>query len=256
MTLVSYDVGSWFAGQALDGTLLLAVPVALVAGLVSFLSPCVVPLVPGYLSYATGLSGADLADARRGRMLAGSLLFVAGFTAVFVSYGTLFGAVGLWLQTYDQQLTYVLGGLTIVLGLVFMGAVPFLQRDVRIHSVPRVGVAAAPLLGALFAIGWAPCLGPTLSAVLALSFSEGSAGRGAFLTAVYCFGLGLPFVLVALGYRRMMGRLAWLRRHQRAITVAGGAMLVATGVLLVTGVWFELIDTVRGLFPDDFTTAV
>lgn len=256
MSVVPLDVGSWFAGQALDGTLLLAVPVALLAGLVSFVSPCVVPLVPGYLSYATGLSGADLGDAKRGRMLAGSLLFVLGFTAVFVSYGTLFGAVGLWLQTYDRQITYVLGAVTIVLGLVFMGAVPFLQRDVRVHGAPRVGVAAAPFLGVLFGIGWTPCLGPTLSAVLFLSLNEGSAGRGALLTAVYCLGLGLPFVLAALGYRRMMGRLRWLRRHQRAISVAGGVMLVATGVLLVTGLWFEVIDAVRGLFPDDFTTAV
>ena len=139
------DIGTWFRDTALSGSLTLAIPVALVAGLVSFFSPCVVPLLPGYLSYATGLSGADLADARRGRMLTGSFLFVLGFSFVFVSFGALIGGVGEWLFTYERQITIVLGCLTIVLGLVFLGVVPWMQRDYRIHQVPAVGLAAAPL---------------------------------------------------------------------------------------------------------------
>ena len=138
------DLGDWFAGQALDGSLVLAIPIALVAGLVSFFSPCVVPLLPGYLSYATGLSGADLADARRGRMLTGSFLFVLGFSFVFVSFGALIGGVGEWLFTYERQITIVLGCLTIVLGLVFLGVVPWMQRDYRIHQVPAVGWPPRP----------------------------------------------------------------------------------------------------------------
>ena len=171
------DLGDWFADQAHSGSLLLAIPVAMVAGLVSFFSPCVVPLLPGYLSYATGLSGADLADARRGRMLTGSLLFVLGFSFVFVSFGALIGQVGEWLFTYQRTLTIVLGILTILLGLVFLGVVPWMQRDWRIHQVPAVGLAAAPLLGVLFGLGWAPCIGPTLSAVLFLSANEATAGQ-------------------------------------------------------------------------------
>ena len=206
---------------------MLAIPIALVAGLVSFFSPCVVPLLPGYLSYATGLSGADLADARRGRMLIGSLLFVLGFSFVFVSFGALIGGVGEWLFTYERQITIVLGCLTIVLGLVFLGVVPWMQRDYRIHQVPAVGLAAAPLLGVLFGLGWAPCIGPTLSAVLFLSGKEASAGRGALLTFVYCLGLGLPFIFAALAYRRMLGTVGWVRRHQQWVTAIGGVMLIA-----------------------------
>ena len=198
--VVALDLGSWFRDTALDGSLLLAVPVAMVAGLVSFFSPCVVPLLPGYLSYATGLSGADLESARRGRMLAGSLLFVLGFTAVFVSYGALFGAAGNWLLEYERQIEIVMGLLIIVLGLAFAGVIPLFQRDLRFHRLPAVGLAAAPLLGALFGIGWTPCIGPTLSAVSTLAFNEGTAGRGALLSACYCLGLGVPFIVVALAF--------------------------------------------------------
>src|SRR5436190_7233796 len=212
------DLGDWFASTAYSGSLLLAVPVAMVAGLVSFFSPCVVPLLPGYLSYATGLSGADLADARRGRMLTGSLLFVLGFSFVFVSYGALIGAVGEWLFRYERPITIALGVLTILLGLVFLGVVPWMQRDWRIHQVPAVGLAAAPLLGILFGLGWAPCIGPTLTAVTALALNEGSAARGALLSFVYCLGLGLPFIIAALAYRRMLGTIGWVRRHQQWVT--------------------------------------
>jgi cytochrome c-type biogenesis protein len=249
--VIALSLGHWFASTAYDGSLLLAVPVALVAGLVSFFSPCVVPLLPGYLSYTTGLSGADLADARKGRMLAGSLLFVLGFSFVFISFGALIGAVGNWLFSYQRQITVVLGALVIVLGLVFIGVVPWMQRDWRIHRVPAVGLAAAPLLGVLFGLGWTPCIGPTLSAVTSLAMNEASAWRGALLSLAYCLGLGLPFVAAALAYRRMLGAIGWVRRHQQWVTVLGGLMLVAVGVLLVTGWWDELVGWLRsGFFPD------
>jgi cytochrome c-type biogenesis protein len=250
------DLGTWFRDTALGGSLVLAVPVALVAGLVSFFSPCVVPLLPGYLSYATGLSGADLADARRGRMLAGSLLFVAGFSLVFVSYGAVMGAVGDWLWTYQRPITIVLGSLTILLGLVFMGVVPWLQRDVRIHRVPAVGLVAAPLLGMLFGIGWTPCIGPTLGAVVTLANQEATAGRGALLSLAYCLGLGVPFIIAALAYRRMLGTIRWVRRHQRWVTAIGGLMLVAVGLLLVTGWWDVLVGSLRDWFFPGFQAGV
>ena len=253
---VVLDLGTWFRDTALDGSLLLAVPVALVAGLVSFFSPCVVPLLPGYLSYTTGLSGADLESARRGRMLAGSLLFVLGFSFVFVSFGALFGAVGEWLITYQDQITLVLGAITILVGIAFLGAVPWLQRDWRVHRVPAVGLAAAPMLGVLFGLGWTPCIGPTLSAITTLAVNEGSAERGALLSFVYCLGLGLPFIVAALAYRRMLGAIGWVRRHQQWITRLGGLMLIAVGVLLVTGWWDVLVGEIRDWFFPGFTAGV
>ncbi len=254
--MIPLDLGNWFATQAYRGSLLLAIPVAMAAGLVSFFSPCVVPLLPGYLSYTTGLSGADLADARRGRMLAGSLLFVLGFSFVFVSYGALIGAVGEWLFTYERQITIVLGILTIMLGLVFLGVVPWMQRDWRIHKVPAVGLAAAPMLGVLFGLGWAPCIGPTLTAVTALALNEGSAGRGALLSFVYCLGLGLPFIFAALAYRHMLGTIRWVRRHQQWVTAFGGLMLIAVGLLLVTGWWDVAVDWIRTWFFPGFEAGV
>lgn len=251
----------WFAETALSGSLVLAVPVAIIAGVVSFFSPCVVPLLPGYVSYVTGLSGADLDSAlagtsrRRGRMLLGTGLFVLGFSFVFVSLGTLMGAVGTWLLTYNDEITVVLGVVVIVVGLGFLGFVPMLQRDVRVHRVPDVGVAAAPLLGVLFGLGWTPCLGPTLTAVLALSFDQASAGRGALLSLFYCLGLGLPFVLAGLALRRMMGASDWVRRHQMWVTHAGGAMLIVVGVLLLTGAWDLWVAELRGWVPT-FETAL
>jgi cytochrome c-type biogenesis protein len=255
-SLVALDLGTWFRDTALDGSLLLAVPVAMVAGLVSFFSPCVVPLLPGYLSYTTGLSGADLASARRGRMLAGSLLFVLGFSFVFVSFGALFGAVGDWLWEYQRSVTVVLGLLTILVGIAFLGAVPWLQRDWRIHRVPAVGLAAAPLLGVLFGLGWTPCIGPTLGAITTLAVNEGSAERGALLSFVYCLGLGLPLVVAALAYRRMLGAIGWVRRHQQWVTRLGGLMLIAVGVLLVTGWWDVLVGDLRNWFFPGFTAGV
>ena len=231
------DVGLWFRDTVLSGSLVLALPVALVAGLVSFFSPCVVPLLPGYLSYATGLSGVDLEQARRGRMVLGSLLFVLGFSFVFVVLGTLSGALGDWLFRYTRQISIALVFFTILVGVAFIGLVPWLQRDVRIHRVPAVGLAAAPLLGALFGLGWTPCIGPTLSAVQALALHEGTATRGAVLSVAYSLGLGIPFLVAGLAFRRTLGAVRWVRRHQAWVTRFGGAMMIVVGLLLVTGLW-------------------
>ena len=238
-------MADWFQETALSGSLALAVPVALVAGLVSFFSPCVIPLLPGYLSYATGLSGADLANGvagtRRGRMFLGSVLFVLGFATVFVILGTLSGAVGAWLVEWERQLAVVLGLLAIVLGLAFAGWIPFLNREWRVHKVPAVGLAAAPLLGFLFGLGWLPCTGPTLAVISTLALTEGTAGRGALLLGIYALGLGVPFILAALAYEKALATIGWVRRHQVWVMRAGGAMLIAVGVLLLTGWWAEAV---------------
>jgi cytochrome c-type biogenesis protein len=240
------SVAEWFVDQVNSGTMVLALPVAAAAGLVSFFSPCVVPLLPGYVSYATGLSGADLETGRRGRMLAGTFLFVLGFTVWFVVLGTATGALGEWLWQYKQQISMVLGALTVLVGLVFMGVVPWFQRDVRVHRMPAVGLAAAPLLGMLFAIGWTPCLGPTIAAVQSLALTEGTAGRGAVLSVAYSLGLGIPFIVLGLAYRRTLGAVRWVRRHQVWVTRVGGLMLVAVGLLLLTGWWELWVAELRG----------
>ncbi|GAA3127241.1 cytochrome c biogenesis protein CcdA [Planomonospora alba] len=230
------------ASTVASGSLALALPIAVAAGLVSFLSPCVLPLVPGYLSYVTGMS----ADPRRGRMVAGTVLFVLGFAAVFVAGGALFGTLGAVLFGNAEVITRVLGALTIVLGLAFMGLVPGLQRDVRVHRLPAAGLAGAPLLGVVFGLGWTPCIGPTLGVVLTLGVTEGSAGRGALLAFAYALGLGLPFVAAGLAYRRALHTFKAVRRHTQLITRVGGAMLVAVGLLLVTGVWGDLVAAMQG----------
>ncbi len=249
-------MGEWFQTTAGSGSLLLAVPVALVAGLVSFFSPCVIPLLPGYLSYATGLSGADLESAKRGRMLAGSLLFVLGFTLVFVALGTLSGALGAWLITWQREITVVLGAMTILLGLVFAGVVPWFQRDWRLHRVPAVGLAAAPLLGVLFGLGWTPCVGPTLAVITTLSVNEGTAGRGALLSVFYALGLGLPFIVAAVAFRKTLGAFAAIRRHQRLIMRLGGLMMVVVGVLLVSGWWAEIVSWLQLRLVSQFETSI
>ncbi len=242
-------MADWFESTAASGSLALAVPVALVAGLVSFFSPCVIPLLPGYLSYATGLSGADLANGvagtRRGRMFLGSLLFVLGFTTVFVILGTVSGALGAWLVEWDRQLAIVLGAVSIVLGLAFAGWLPFLNREWRVHQVPAVGLAAAPLLGFLFGLGWTPCLGPTLAVINSLALTEGTAARGAFLSVFYALGLGVPFILAGLAYEKALSAIGFVRRHQIWVTRAGGIMLITVGVLLLTGWWAESVTWVQ-----------
>ena len=277
-------VADTFVATVTDGPLLLALPVAAAAGLVSFLSPCVLPLVPGYLSYVTGLSGAELGDDRRpqpvvapaassgdlrpaagdappepqgledhrgatvqrGRVLAGSLLFVAGFSAVFVTSGAFFGYLGSELLQYRAVLDRVLGALVVVLGLSFLGLLPQLQRTVKLSWLPSRGLLGAPLLGVLFGVGWTPCLGPTLAAVQTLAYTQASAGRGAVLTAAYCVGLGLPFVLTGLAFRRALGAFDVVKRHYRLVMRVGGGLLVVVGLLLLSGLWETAMAEVRG----------
>lgn len=239
------DIGQTFKDTANSGPLALGMVVAALAGLVSFLSPCVLPLVPGYLSYMTGLSGADLADeesgggAHRWRVVVGGTLFVLGFALVFVSYGLLFSKLGDLLIGERSTVTRVLGGVTILMGLAFAGLLPlpFLQREARLHKLPAAGLAGAPLLGVVFGLGWTPCIGPTLAAVLALGATTETAGRGALLTFTYCIGLGAPFVVSGLLFRRALKAFAVVKRHYQLVTRIGGAMLVVVGVLQVTGTW-------------------
>ncbi|MEU3219075.1 cytochrome c biogenesis protein CcdA [Streptomyces sp. NPDC006971] len=240
----------------MSGALIVALPIAVLGGLVSFFSPCVLPLVPGYLSYVTGVSGTDLAQARRGRMVAGASLFVLGFTAVFVSGGALFGFFGQTLQEYSEVLSKVLGVLMILMGIFFMGLMPWMtQREFRIHRRPVSGLAGAPLLGALFGIGWTPCLGPTLSSVSILAMDQGTAGRGALLTVAYCLGLGVPFVLAAVAFRKALGAFGWVKRHYAWVMRIGGAMMIVTGLLLLTGLWADLMQVMQG-WSDGFTVGI
>jgi cytochrome c-type biogenesis protein len=262
-------MGETLSGLVTDGPLLVAAAVAALVGLVSFASPCVLPLVPGYLSYVTGLAGVSSRQpaptpapagsggtatavrtdvderAPRGRMVLGALLFVLGFTAVFVAFGAAFGGLGRLLLQHADVLTRVFGVVTIVMGLAFLGWLPFLQRTARLSARPVAGLAGAPLLGIVFGLGWTPCLGPTLAAVNSLAYVEATAGRGAFLGVAYCLGLGVPFVLVALGARWALGATSFLRRHARTVTRVGGALLVVVGVLLVTGAWTEMMGWLR-----------
>jgi len=251
-------MGETFGQTAASGSLLLAVPVAVVAGLISFFSPCVIPLLPGYLSYATGLSGADLAsgDAKRSRMFVGSVLFVLGFSVVFVALGAVSGVVGVWLAVHVRTLNAVLGIVVIVLGLAFIGLVPFLQRDVRVHKVPAVGLVAAPLLGFLFGLGWTPCVGPTLGVIATLSANTGTAARGAVLSGFYALGLGLPFIAAGLFYERALSAFGFVKRHQAWVTRIGGLMLIAVGVLLLTGWWDWAVQWVQIHLASQFEVSV
>ncbi|BAU84129.1 cytochrome C biogenesis membrane protein [Streptomyces laurentii] len=240
----------------LNGALLLALPIAVLGGLVSFFSPCVLPLVPGYLSYVTGVTGTDLGEARRGRMTAGAALFVLGFSAVFISGGALFGFFGWTLQEHRGILTNVLGVLMILMGVFFMGLMPwFTQREFRFHKRPATGLVGAPLLGALFGIGWTPCIGPTLGAVQALAADQASAGRGALLTAAYCLGLGVPFILTAIAFRKALGAFTWVKKHYAWVMRIGGGMMIVTGVLLLTGAWDSMVSTMQG-WSSGFTVGI
>jgi cytochrome c-type biogenesis protein len=234
---------------ATSGPLLLAAGVALLAGMVSFASPCVVPLVPGYLAYLAALVGSDSGSdkpEKKAKVLGAVGLFVLGFTVVFAA------SVGgiVWLADallVNQDVLQRVGGVVIIaLSLVFIGLIPGLQRDIRFHKRPRMGLAGAPLLGAVFGLGWTPCIGPTLSGVLVIAASTGeTAARGFFLVLIYCLGLGVPFLLIALGARWTVRVNGWLRRHARAIQLVGGAMLFVVGLLLVTGLWGELTSWLK-----------
>ena len=256
-------MGESFADVASSGPLLLAIGAAAIAGLVSFLSPCVLPLMPGYLSYVTGLAGADLdaalgvppkeaptggsvavktrppetKAAGRGRVLAGTVLFVVGFSVVFMLLATLVANIGLALKTHERTLNVVLGALIIVFGLMFLGVIPGLQGAARIKWLPNAGLAGAPILGALFGLSWIPCTGPTLGAVLGLATTSGQTDRAVVLALAYSLGLGVPFVLFGLFFRRLLGVFKAVRRNSRWVTRTGGVLLIAVGLALVTGGW-------------------
>jgi cytochrome c-type biogenesis protein len=268
-----------------SGPLLLAIPVAAAAGAVTFLSPCCLPLVPGYLAYITGMSGADAgaddgtavatadadlsaaearaggvttrartsaaapAESPRGRAVAGAMLFVLGFSAVFSLIGLAAGGVGELLKTHTDGITQVLGGVTILLGLLFFGAFDrfmFAGRIFKPSIAPRAGLAGAPLLGVMFGVGWTPCIGPTLAAVTILSAQSGTAARGAFLCFIYGLGLGIPFILVAAIFQRMVGVLGFFKRNARMVSRIGGVLLVVVGLLEVTGAWTAAIIWLKG----------
>jgi cytochrome c-type biogenesis protein len=227
-----------------SGPLLVAAGVAALVGVIGFLSPCVLPLVPGYLSYVAGLSGEDVRPSQR-RMALGAVLFVLGFSVIFVVQGLLFGQLGASINAHRKVLEQIMGVVTIVLGVVFLGGFGFLQRELRVHKLPPAGLVGAPLLGAAFGLAWTPCLTPTFGAVYSLSLAQGTAGRGAFLTFCYCLGLGVPFVLVALGFGWVSRALGFVRLHRRVMSAVGGVLLIAIGVLLVTGEWDHLMNVLR-----------
>jgi cytochrome c-type biogenesis protein len=264
-------MGETFAGLVTDGPLLVAAAVAALVGLISFASPCVLPLVPGYLSYVTGLVGAGAgAEAGasgsggtatavrtevspRARMVLGALLFVLGFTLVFVAFGAAFGGLGRLMLEHADVLNRVFGVITVLVGLGFLGWLPLLQRTKRITARPAAGLAGAPLLGIVFGLGWTPCLGPTLTGVIAVASATDGANvaRGVLLVIAYCLGLGIPFVLLAFGSARAVQGLGWLRRHTRQIQIFGGVLLILVGTALVTGVWNDFVSWVRDAFVSD-----
>ncbi|MEV6929608.1 cytochrome c biogenesis protein CcdA [Dactylosporangium sp. NPDC051485] len=227
---------------ATTGPLLGAVAVAVLAGLASFLSPCILPLVPGYLSYVTGLAGADLdSGQRRGRVLAGVGLFIAGFAAVFIGLIVLATRAAMTMMLHRRLIEVIAGIAVIVMGLAFIGLIPGLARQWRIQRLPAAGLVGAPVFGMVFALSWAPCTGPTLGAVIALGSTSGSQARAVTLAIAYSLGIGLPFIAVGLGFQRLIGVIKFIRRNSRWVTRIGGALLVLVGLALVTGFWSTFV---------------
>ena len=229
-----------------SGALWLAIPVAMLAGLVSFLSPCVLPLVPGYLGFLGGAvaprGSSSEAQPGRGRLVLGVLLFILGFSIVFVATTALSGTVGIFLFRWGDIITRILGAVIILMGLVFLGLFGFAQREWRFHVDSKTGMIGAPLLGIALGIGWAPCMGPTLGAIVALSINVGDPVRAGFLGLAYSLGLGIPFLLVALGFGWATKAIGFLRRHIRVVNIIGGILLIVLGILMLTGLWTEIMS--------------
>ncbi|MDO5661142.1 MAG: cytochrome c biogenesis protein CcdA [Brachybacterium sp.] len=240
------EIAEAFSATVLSGSLLPALAVAALAGIVAFVSPCVLPVVPGYLGYVSGLAGQNAQSRRTGRMLAGSVLFVAGFAAVFMVLGGFVGALGHLLQAHMVWVNRIAGAIVIFMGLVFIGLFPSLAGEKRMSARPDAGLWGAPLLGIVFGFSWTPCIGPTYAAVAALALDGGSPGRGAILALAYALGLGLPFVLFALLFQRALVASRFLARHRRAIAILSGALLIAIGVLLLTGQWTAWMMQLQG----------
>lgn len=231
-----------------SGALWLAIPVAMLAGLVSFLSPCVLPLVPGYLGFLGGAvaprssSTADAETPARGRLVLGVLLFILGFAVVFVAYTALSGTVGIFFLQWGDIITRILGVVIILMGLVFLGLFGFAQRELRFQVDSTAGMIGAPLLGVALGIGWAPCMGPTLAAIVALSINVGDPVRAGFLGLAYSLGLGIPFLLAALGFGWATRAIGFLSRHIRVVNIIGGILLILLGILMVTGLWTDIMS--------------
>jgi cytochrome c-type biogenesis protein len=234
---------NFFVDQLFSGFLLVAFPIAIFAGLISFLSPCVLPLVPGYLSFAAGYSKA------KGRVFLGSILFVLGFSVLFISYGALFGGIGSRIATNDETITRILGVITILLGLIFMGSFP-MMRTFSPKVATNGGLIGAPLLGFLFGIGWTPCIGPALATVQTLAFQESSAARGAILSFGYCIGLGTPFIASGLYLDKSERLRKYLTKRGDLITKIGGALLILIGIAQLLGLWTDLMIFLRSLITD------
>jgi len=238
-----------------DGALWLSIPIAILAGLVSFVSPCVLPLVPGYLGYLGSATSGPTQGPRatgpfaheRARLLLGVTLFIAGFTVVFVAVTILGGAFGFALLQYANVLTRVFGVVIIVLGLVFLGLFGMAQRTVRPRTHGRAGLVGAPLLGFALGVGWTPCIGPTLAAIISMSWNLGDPARAGLLGLAYSLGLGIPFLILAAGWGWASRSVAFLRRHVRLLNIIGGSMLIALGLLMVTGLWSALMSQLQQL---------
>ena len=228
------------ANYLLSGNLILALPIAAIAGLISFASPCVIPLVPGYLTYAAGFSK------NRGKLFLGSLLFVFGFTALFIAYGALFGTLGSSISANEKSISRVLGIITIAMGLIFMGRIN-LMRSFKVNRIAASGLVGAPILGFLFGLGWTPCIGPALAAVQTLAIESASASRGSVLSVAYCIGLGTPFILSGLFLDRSQVVRKFLAKNGDRITYIGGFLLIVIGILQITGTWGTLMNSLRGL---------